>query len=134
MVRTHLLRPRIAWLQCAWFIVSLLIVSASAQIPRGVFSLKGAGGNSLPGAYTNPDVAGLSIRQDWAELEPTEGTFAFDYLHQEVKKATDNNKVAFLRIDTQEARPPGSPQAVQDAGSTFFTFDDDGRSKTIPVF
>ncbi len=88
----------------------------------------------LPGAYTNPDVAGLSIRQDWAELEPTEGAFTFDYLRQEVKKATENNKVAFLRINTQDAKPAWVTQAVQDAGGTFFTFDDNGESKTIPVF
>lgn len=115
-------------------VVSLPFVSGLAQIPRGVFSLKGAGGAALPPAYTNADVAGLSIRQDWADLQPTEGNFDFHYLDQEVSKATNNNKVAFLRINTQEQKPAWVTQAIQDAGGTFFTFVDNGVSKTIPVF
>ncbi|MEO8044573.1 MAG: hypothetical protein ABI674_06670 [Spartobacteria bacterium] len=127
-------RPPILGLLLSSLFVSLPFFSARAQLPRGVFSLKGAGGSALPAAYTNPDVAGLSIRQDWADLEPAEGAPNFIYLETEVQKATENNKAAFLRINTQAEKPAWVTQAVQDAGGTFITFNDNGVSKTIPVF
>ncbi len=108
--------------------------SLSAQIPRGVFSLKGSNGKALAGAFTNPDVAGLSIREDWAILQPTDGPPEFTYLDDEVMKATQNNKVAFLRINTQEQKPAWVTAAVQAAGGTFLSFVDDSGTKTIPVF
>lgn len=118
----------------ATFGIAFSLGNSAAQIPRGVFSLKGTNGKALPGAYTNPDVAGLSIRQDWAALQPTDGPPDFSYLQGEVQKATDNNKVAFLRINTQEGKPAWVTAAVQAAGGTFLTFDDNGTLKTIPVF
>jgi len=39
-----------------------------------------------------------------------------------------------LRIKTQTGKPAWVTQAVQDAGGTFFTFEDDGVTTTIPVF
>ncbi len=110
------------------------VLRSQAQIPRGVFSLKGAGGNALLGALTNPDVVGLSVRQDWSDLEPNEGEFDFTYLDSQVQAAATNNKVVLLRINTQANKPAWVTQAIQDAGGIFFTFDNDGVPTTIPVF
>ena len=110
------------------------ICSSQAQIPRGIFSLQPAGVKAASAVLANPDVIGLSARQDWADLEPNEGQFDFSYLDGEVQAAADHNKVVLLRIKTQSGKPAWVTQAVQDAGGTFFTFDDDGVTTTIPVF
>jgi hypothetical protein len=39
-----------------------------------------------------------------------------------------------LRINTQAAKPEWVTTAVTKAGGSFFTFDDDGISTTIPLF
>ncbi len=118
----------------AWLLGSLSLGASRGQVLQGVFSLKGANAPAAPGAYTNPDVAGLSIRQDWAKLEPIEGSPDFTYLDGEVMKATANNKLAFLRINTQEQKPTWVTDAVVAAGGTFFSFVDSGTMKSIPVF
>ncbi len=82
----------------------------------------------------NTHVTGLSVRQNWADLEPTEGNFDFSYLDGQVQAAADHNKVVLLRIKTQSGKPAWVTQAVRDSGGYFFTFDDDGVSTTIPVF
>ncbi len=125
---------RRAFLLGALLLSGPAVFSSQAQIPRGVFSLKGAGGNALPGALTNPDVVGLSVRQNWSDLEPSEGVFDFTYLDSQVQAAADHNKVVLLRINSQANKPAWVTQAVQDAGGTFFTFDDSGVPTTIPVF
>ena len=88
----------------------------------------------LRASLTNPDVVGVSIRQDWADLEPTEGNFDWSFLDSEVAKATAAGKQVLLRIDTQAGKPAWVTAAIQQAGGLFFTFDDDGVPTTIPVF
>jgi len=110
------------------------VFSSQAQVPGGVFSLKGAGGNALPDVLKNPDVVGLSVRQFWSDLEPIEGEFNFSYLDSQVQAAADNNKVVLLRINSQADKPAWVTQAVEEKGGTFFKFDDDGVPTTIPVF
>ncbi len=111
-----------------------LVDLAEAQVPRGVFSLGGAGGAAPAPVLANPDVLGLSVRQDWAELEPAEGDFNFTFLEAELQAAADAGKIVLLRINTQAHKPAWVTQAVTDAGGTFYTFDDNGTSTTIPVF
>src|SRR5713101_295929 len=47
---------------------------AFCEIPRGVFCLlpvgAGAGQDAL--VYDNPDVDGVSVRENWSDIEPTE--------------------------------------------------------------
>lgn len=106
-----------------------------AQIPRGIFSLSASGKVADDDALTNPDVSGMSIRQDWAQLEPTEGQFDWSYLDSQVSRATAAGKVVLLRIRTQAGKPAWVTTAIENAGGTFFTFqDDDGVPVTIPVF
>ncbi len=115
-------------------LIALLTTQTKAQVPHGVFSLKGAGGYAIQTVLANPDVLGISVRQDWAQFEPNEYDFSWTYLDMEVQAATDAGKQVLLRINTQAAKPSWVTQAIQDAGGTFFTFDDNGVSTTIPVF
>jgi hypothetical protein len=126
-------------LRAAPFLGALLLAevfaaSAHAQIPRGVFSLAGAGSVANENVLANPDVVGVVIRQDWADLEATEGQFNFSFLDSEVARATAAGKQIILRISTRAHKPDWVTSAVQDAGGTFFTFDDNGVETAIPVF
>jgi hypothetical protein len=82
----------------------------------------------------NPDVTGVVIRQDWSELEPSEGDFDWAFLDSEAERATESGKVILLRINGQANKPQWVTDAVQEAGGIFFTFDDNGVETTIPVF
>jgi len=108
--------------------------SAPAAIPQGVFSL-GNSGNPAPNAVlANPDVTGISIRYGWKELEPTEGDFYWDWLDEEVARATAAGKQVMLRIMTQSGKPGWVSKAVLRHGGKFFAWDDNGETTTIPVF
>ena len=90
--------------------------------------------NPLLRARSNPDVVGVSIRQDWADLEPSEGSFNWSFLDSEVAKAAAAGKDVLLRIRTQDGKPEWVTAAVQQAGGLFYNFDDDGVPTSIPFF
>lgn len=108
--------------------------SAFANVPQGVFSLSPAGVAVRESVLTNPNVDGVSIRQDWRDLEPTEGAHNWSFLDSEVARAKAAGKPVLLRINTQTAKPAWVTTAVSQAGGSFFTFDNDGVQTTIPVF
>ena len=108
--------------------------AVEAQIPHGVFSLGGSGQPAAQSALDNPDVVGISVRQGWADLEPSEGNFDWSFLDSEVAKAVAAGKQVMLRIGTQSGKPAWVTAAIQNAGGLFFTFDDEGVPTTIPVF
>jgi len=115
-------------------LAGLLTPKVDAQIPHGVFSLFGTGTAIANDALENPDVVGISIRQDWAALEPNEGNFDWSFLDAQVAQAAAYGKVILLRINTQAGKPAWVTAAIEQAGGLFFTFDDDGVPTTIPVF
>jgi len=78
--QAFLLIPLLAWLL-------LIPTKTQGQIPRGVFSLAASGQVASNNALANPDVVGMSIRQDWAALEPSEGNFDWSYLDSEVAQS-----------------------------------------------
>jgi hypothetical protein len=82
----------------------------------------------------NPNVDGISIRQDWKDLEPTEASYNWSFLDSEVARAAAAGKSVLLRINTQAAKPAWVTAAVSQAGGSLFTFDQDGVQTTIPVF
>ncbi|MGI8890911.1 MAG: beta-galactosidase [Chthoniobacterales bacterium] len=82
----------------------------------------------------NPAVDGISLRQDWADLEPSEGVFSWTFLDSEVARAAAAGKQVLLRINTQAHKPAWVNDAVVEAGGSFFTFSDSGIETTIPVF
>jgi hypothetical protein len=83
----------------------------------------------------NPDVTGVTIRWDWASIEPEENNFFFDDLDNVINNVVaPSGKKVLLRISTQAGKPAWVTQAVEDADGDFFTFDDNGVPTTIPVF
>ncbi len=107
---------------------------SSAEVPCGVFSLSPAGVACRDTVLTNPSVDGVAIRQNWKDLEPSEGVFKWNFLDSEVARAAAAGKMVLLRINTQFAKPEWVTNAVAQAGGAFFTFDKDGVPTTIPVF
>ena len=106
-----------------------------ADVPRGVFCLLPAGQKCSSSALANPNVDGISIRQAWSDLEPTEGHYDWTYLDTEIARAASAGKPVLLRILTQSSKPAWVTAAVTAAGGTFFSFNDgDGVRTTIPVF
>ena len=114
----------------------LLLIPGKAfsQVPRGIFSIANNGAQPLPAVLANPDVDVISLRQSWSDLEATEGAFNWTYLESAVAASAAAGKGVMLRIGTQAAKPAWVTTAVQNAGGTFFTFDDNGVQTTIPVF
>lgn len=108
--------------------------SATADVPQGVFSLSPAGVGCRESVLSNPSVDGISIRQDWKDLEPTEGGYNWSFLDSEIARAAAAGKQVLLRINTQANKPVWVTDAVAAAGGTFFTFFNEGVETTIPVF
>ncbi len=111
-----------------------LALSAQAEVPRGVFSLSGAGGACKESILSNPNVDGISIRQDWKDLQPSEGVYNWTFLDSEVARISAAGKMILLRINTQSSKPAWVTNAVTAAGGSFFAFDKDGVTTRIPVF
>lgn len=113
----------------------LALANASpAVVPQGVFSIANKDKQPQDEVLANPNVVGITIRQDWAKLEPTEGNFDFTFLDSAVFAASAAGKKILLRIGTQVGKPAWVTTAVKNAGGTFFTFDSDGTRMSIPVF
>jgi hypothetical protein len=116
--------------------VSLCVVAqeVNAAVPKGVFALAPSGKPCTASVLNNPNVDGLSIREDWKDLEPSEGSYNWTFLDSEVARATAAGKSVLLRISTQANKPAWVTAAVTAAGGSFYTFDDNGVTTTIPVF
>jgi Beta-galactosidase len=130
-------RFRTPVLRCALLCVAGLLVipgNAFSQMPQGVFSLSGPDQIPSPAVLANDDVDGVSLGESWSDLEPADGVFDWAFLDSTVGAAAAAGKQVLLRISTQSGRPSWVDSAVQTAGGSFFTFDDDGVTTTIPVF
>ncbi len=119
---------------------ALLLLAAPAQaqtpsVPYGIFSIANNSKQPQNAVLANPDVDGITIRQPWSEIEPSEGNFDFTYLDAAIANCASYGKPVLLRIGTQTAKPEWVNDAVATAGGQFFTFTDTGGSQvTIPVF
>src|SRR5438874_11101006 len=120
---------------------------AFSEVPRGVFCLQpagqGTGGDAV--VYSDPDVDGISVRQNWADLQPTEGIYDWRYLDSVTAKAAAAGKAVLLRVCTgggDIALGGNCPTWVMNAvaaeplpaSQTFYTYSDGGSSITIAVF
>ena len=118
------------------FALALVAESAHgrAQVPEGVFSIANSGLPPQDEVLADPNVDGVSIRLDWANLEPIEGNFDFSYLDTTVASCAAASKKVLLRIGTQSGKPAWVTTAVKNAGGLFFHFVSDGKNTSIPVF
>src|SRR5260370_38340765 len=84
----------------------LLAISGKAfsQVPRGVFSLTNTGKQPQGAVLTNPEVDEISLRQNWSDLEPTEGAFDWTYLDSAVAESAAAEKGVLLRINTHAGK------------------------------
>jgi hypothetical protein len=130
-----------------FFAFSTMTEKAFSEIPRGVFCLQpaGQGTGRDPVVYSDADVDGISVRQNWGDLEPTEGVYDWTFLDNVTAKAAAAGKVVLLRVITgggDIALGGNCPTWVMNAvaaeplppSQKFYTFNGDGRSVTIAVF
>src|SRR5207249_10529432 len=110
------------------------VTPTSTAVPRGVFSFTDSGVQPWDVVLANPDVDGISLRQDWSALQPTAGTFDWTFLDAAVAASAAAGKQVLLRINTQSGKPAWVTTAIQNAGGSFFTFTNNGVQTTIPVF
>jgi hypothetical protein len=127
-------------------VFAMMTEKAFSEVPRGVFCLLPSGqGGGDPLVYSDPDVDGISVRQKWADLEPTEGVYDWRLLDNVAANAAAAGKTVFLRIGTgggDIALGGSCPSWVMDAiaaeplppSQKFYTFHDGQRSVTIAVF
>src|SRR5436190_10006429 len=121
--------------------------TAFSEVPRGLFCLQpaGQGTGRDPLVYSDADVDGISVRQDWAALEPADGVYDWRYFDSVIAKATDVGKAVFLRVGTgggDIALGGSCPTWIMDAvaaeplpdSQKFYSFNDGARSVTIAVF
>ena len=108
--------------------------SGAQVVPMGVFSIANSGKQPQAAVLANPDVDGVTLRQDWASLEPTEGKLAFGFLGTAVASVGAAGKKVVLRIGTQSGKPAWVTTAVQNAQGVFCTFSANGATTTIPDF
>jgi hypothetical protein len=87
----------------------------------------------------NPDVDGVSIRQGWKNLEPTEGGYNWTYLDSQIASVKAAGKKVLLRIN--DGGGAAVPDWVMSGVTTTFTYFDTNTSHssyntyvTIPVF
>jgi hypothetical protein len=129
------------------FATVLTTAPAFCAIPRGVFCLlpSGHGAGRDPAIYSDPNVDGVSVRQKWSDLEPSDGVFDFTLVDAVVTMARASGKNVLLRIGTSggsAAKGGNTPNWVFHAinaeslpdSKKFFTWNDNGKLRTIPVF
>ena len=139
---------RISFLLATLFCACLgMTDTAFSEVPRGVFCLLpvGQGAGQDPYVYSDADVDGISVRQNWADLEPSEGVYDWRLLDAVTAKAAAAGKAVFLRIATgggDIALGGSCPTWVMDAvaaeplpdSQKFYSFNHGGRAVTIAVF
>ena len=110
-----------ALLGVAWLALPARALGAP-QVPQGVFSIANSGKQPQAAVLANPDVDGVTLRQDWASLEPTEGNFDFSFLDTAVASVGAVGKKVLIRIGTQSGKPAWVTTAIQRTHGLFFTF------------
>src|SRR5260370_29582949 len=132
-------------LTCWWGAVSSVSCSTTPTptptrptVPHGVFSRVPPGGPIKSATLANPSVDGISIRQAWADLEPSEGVYNWAYLDTEIGLARSAGKKGLLRIEDGSLNIP--PWVMNGIATTFSYLDLNpypssyASTITIPVF
>ncbi len=105
------------------------------SVPHGVFALIGAGGKVDAATLTSRSVDGISLRQHWVDLEPSDEVFNFAYFDGEIARASAAGKQVSVCLSTGgDEVPAWVMAAVRNAGGSTFSFTDSNGQHTIPVF
>jgi len=134
-LRFQIRTPRfrvLALLLCAGFLA--IAGRAFAESPRGVYSIATSGKKIQDPVLTNPDVDGISLRQNWLDIEKTEGVYDWSYFDGQIARVAPVGKKVLLRLMTMGGRPAWVDIAIQKAHGKFFTWSNGGVNTTIPAF
>lgn len=95
--------------------------TALATQPRGLTAVNNFESSTRVGSlfddrtYTNPNIAGLTFRTSWADIEPTVGNFVWTKLDTVFDNAEKNGKWVELVLIPGFGTPPWALQGVQTA-------------------
>lgn len=73
--------------------------AADSYLPKGVYALVPSGEAVDNKILTNPNVAGLQIRLQWADLETADNIFNWTYFGNLIAQAKANNKKISIAVD-----------------------------------
>lgn len=111
---------------------------ADEGIPQGIFSLGQSGQPISSDILAHPHVKGVSVRQQWPDLEPSEGAYDWSYLDSQIARAAKAGKMVLLRTTLGGYN---TPEWVMRAGVRTFSFVNPnpyhgthGQTVTIPLF
>jgi hypothetical protein len=103
--------------------------------PRGLTAVNSIDPSTRAGSlfddrtYANPNIAGLTFRTSWADIEPAEGTFVWDNLDTVFNAAEQNSKWVELVLTPGFSTPAWALQGVQSA--TFSVIYGPGKGKQL---
>jgi len=108
----------------------------SISLPKGVFSLGKPGAPASSTVLSNPNVDGISVRQSWSAINPSDGTFNWSFFDSEISRAAAAGKKVILRILDGGAN---IPSFVLAGATTKYTYTfgvgpTAGTVITIPVY
>lgn len=108
--------------------------------PAGIYWL-GPREKSVPEAILkNPAIRGVVLRMRWQDIEPTEGTYRWNYFDEQIKRAGQWGKAVSLRVPSGGRNTPEWVMKLPDV-ETFRFIDRNpyhketgGQELSIPVF
>jgi hypothetical protein len=115
-------------------------VTAQVSTPRGVFASIQAGTPIGSSILSNPDVDGISLRNGWDAVNPSEDVYDWSYFDTEIAAARAAGKEVLLRVSDGGLNIPAwVAQASLSAGEPTFSFYErdefqGGDLVTEPVF
>src|SRR5439155_26094843 len=89
---------RIICLLTLFIILLSNVIAATPPIPGGVFALIKAGAPTGSSVLSNPDVDGISLRQGWSAINPSENSYNWSYFDTEVAKAKNAGKKVLISL------------------------------------
>ncbi len=112
--------------------------------PRGITAVNdfipaGQAGSLFSGqlfddrTYANPNIAGLTFRTSWADIEPAQGNFVWDKLDTVFDKAEKNGKWVELILIPGFATPAWALQGVQTDSFSVIYGPGKGGNLTLPL-
>ena len=76
-----------------------------APTDTGVYALIGDSMKVQPGTLQNAAVDGISLRQNWSEVEPSDGVYNFAYLDANIQAAQAAGKLVAISVAAGEGTP-----------------------------
>jgi hypothetical protein len=83
--------------------------------------------------YANPNIAGLTFRTSWEDIEPTQGHFVWDKLDTTLDKAEKSGKWVELVLIPGFATPAWALQGVQTASLSVIYGPGKGQNLVLPL-